>query len=502
MLVTRTTYGAVGVCSFVLTAKHLFALLLVFAFFAMPVAQAAEFDVLQISSDEMVSRDPVIGETGFAAWGAYRSPETGGTAADVMIYSNGVAKPLFRTRPRDNPANFRPDVHSNSLVWVGMLAGSTRTVAWQLREVPAPDRDTPVPELPATYHFDLVEAGQQVWSEPSTNRTATNGVAAATNEPAVVAADTNTPPPATAPEGVSETGAVKKAKSSDLAVPADPAVAKPPPDTANLEDDPRRQPSGDTEILLWRGGGEILRLTEDNRNDLGPSIWGNLIAWQTAKGWPFGWEIMAWADGQLIQLTTNYYYDMAPKVHGSQVVWYGWDGHDFEIFLFDHSKDITTQITSNQYDDVSPALWDGVIVWEGYAGADADIFMWKDGQTRKISENIEDDLNPRIWNGQVVWQGFDGDDFEIYLFDGDKTIKLTSNTYDDVNPDIRDGLICWMGYHSNWDAEIFVWNGGAESVQLTENEFEDRNPRTAGRRVIWESEQAGKSLIFLAEPKK
>ena len=500
MLVTRTTYGAEGVCSFVLMAKRLVAPLAVLVSFAMLGAQAAEYDVLQISSDEMVSRDPVIGETGFAAWGAYRSTELGGTAADVMIYSNGVAKPLFRTRPRDNPANFRPDVHSNSLVWVGMLAGSSRTVAWQLREVPAPDRDTPVPELPANYYLDFGEGGQQLWS--TNPPVVTNAVPAATNAPAPAEAVTNLPPPAAEPETTSETGAVRKAKSADLAVPSEPPVVKPPPDTVVPAEEPRRLTSGDTEILLWQGGSDIFRLTEDNRDDLGPSIWGNLIAWQTAKGWPFGWEIMAWAGGELIQLTTNYYYDMAPKVHGSQVVWYGWDGHDFEIFLYDHSKDITTQITSNQYDDVSPALWDGVIAWEGYAGADADIFMWKDGQTRKISENIEDDLNPRVWNGQAVWQGFDGDDFEIYLFDGDKTIKLTSNTYDDVNPDIRDGVICWMGYHSNWDAEIFVWDGGAESAQLTENEFEDRNPRTAGRRVIWESEQGGKSLIFLAEPKK
>jgi hypothetical protein len=108
-----------------------------------------------------------------------------------------------------------------------------------------------------------------------------------------------------------------------------------------------------------------------------------LIAWQKAKGWPFGWEIMIWSEGVQQQLTTNLYYDMGPKVQGQQLVWYGWDGHDFEIFLYDNAVGVTTQLTNNGYDDVSPSIWEGQVAWEAYPGADAEIFLWKDGKIRK-----------------------------------------------------------------------------------------------------------------------
>jgi len=154
-------------------------------------------------------------------------------------------------------------------------------------------------------------------------------------------------------------------------------------------------------------------------------------------------------------------------------------------------------------DDVSPVIRDGVIAWEGYTAVEGDIYMWKEGDgVKKLSSNIEDDVNPQVWNGQVVWQGFDGDDFEIYHFNGEKTIKLTSNVFDDLEPDINDGIICWMGYHENWDAEIFVLEKpGTEPQMISENEYEDRGPKTAKGRIVWQSDQDGQSLVYLAEPK-
>lgn len=493
MLVTRTTYGAQGVCSFVLSAKRFAPILL--TLLMLISASAADFNITQISSDDIVSREPVISETGLAAWGAYITTVGGQLAADIMIYSNGTTRPLFRTRLKDNAANIRPYVHSNTIAWVGVMPGTARNVSWQLRQVPSPDRDEGAPELEATPLLRLTESGEQIWLPPPTNGVPVEEPATAPTNGVPASADTETTVPEVA---TSDTNEVAETEPPPPA--SEPAVVKPAPDTSTLEDPARRLTSGDTEVMLWRGGADVYQLTADNRDNLGPTAWGDLVAWQTAKGWPFGWEIMVWADGQVIQLTTNYYYDLAPKVHGPQVVWHGWDGHDFEIFLYDHTRGATIQITSNQYDDLSPALWNGVVVWEGYAGANADIFIWENGRTRKLSSNIEDDLNPRIWNGQVVWQGFDGDDFEIYHYDGSSTNKLTSNTYDDVNPDIRDGIICWMGYHDNWDAEIFAWDGGPDAIRLTDNEYEDRNPRTAGGRIIWETEQGGKSIIFLAEP--
>lgn len=450
------------------------------------VCGGADFSIIQIADEQLFNRDPVISETGLTAWSAYPMREEGEIGSRIYVLMNGRIQPLADPEAARTRSSMRPQTQSNSVVWIAAVSGPVGPDNWILREVPSPARDEPVPELPAEYEFVVDPGGEQRWYDlgeapkppEETNVAATAGVAAPTSAvPAV--AETVTPEATNVvPEAVTEdTQGAQAAEESPA----------------------RRLPSGDTEVVLWSFGNPSRRVTRDNRNDLGPSIWGSMIAWQKAKGWPFGWEIMLWADGTMYQLTTNFYYDMAPKVQGNQVVWYGWDGHDFEIYLYDHATKSTMQITSNLYDDVSPAVWNGVVVWEGYAGVDADIFMWQNGEIQKLSNNLEDDLNPSIWKGQVVWQGFDGDDFEIYLFDGEKTFKLTSNRFDDVNPDIRDGLICWMGYHDNWDAEIFVWDG-KELSRLTENDFEDRDPRTAGGRIVWQSIQDEKSLIYLASP--
>lgn len=498
MLVTFTTDRGQGWCVFWRLAKSLACALLLPLLFPLGSA-AAEFTVTQISDETRINREPVISETGLAAWAAYTKAGEEMSSSDIFVYYDGKARPITKSKLDPEMVNLRPCVHSNSVVWVGTFHGAAGPVDWVLREVPSPGRDEPTPELRADYEAHEAPDGRQWFTLPGTGQPPTQAEGGTNAPPAepqpAPAADTA--PPAAAP---ADTNAPAPTPPPSTPPPSGPFV-EPPPDLSKLPDAARRAPSGDTEICLWKKpDSEIMRITRDGRDDLGPSFWGSLIAWQKAKGWPFGWEVMIWSDGARAQLTTNYYYDMAPKVHGSQVVWYGWDGHDFEIFLYDDKAKVTTQITSNQYDDVSPVLWGGVIAWEGYAGVDGDIFMWKDGKIEKISDNIEDDLNPRIWNGQVVWQGFDGDDFEIYLYDGTKTLKLTSNTHDDLNPDIADGLICWMGYHDNWDAEIFVWDG-TDVKRLTENEYEDRDPRTAGGRVIWQQDQGDKSLIFLAEPK-
>lgn len=487
MLVTRTTYGGKLGGVFVSPTKRLVILLLAVSSIALS-SIAVDFTVSQISDDKRANREPVISETGLAAWMAYGEEESGSVDSDIFIYKDGKTQNLTFGKPGLNAGNMKPQVQSNSVVWAAVLSTiATTNIDWILREVSSDQRDTTVPELRALDTSPKDDSGKRSYEETPTSATPQNSVVA-------------TGTISTNPPDVTSTVTGEASVSVMASNPSSSFIIEPSAYTSSITQEVRSASSGETEICLWRGGSKIERITRDCHEDLGPSIWGNMIAWQKSKGWPFGWEIMLWADGQRIQLTTNYYYDMAPKVHQNQVVWSGWDGHDFEIFLYDHAKGTTTQITSNQYDDVSPTIWGGEIVWEGYAGVDADIFLWKANTSVKISDNIEDDLNPRIWNGKIVWQGFDGDDFEIYYYDGEKTVKLTSNTYDDLNPDIGESFVCWMGYFDNWDAEIFVWDG-TNVTRLTDNEVEDRDPKTAARRVIWQSNQEKASIIYLAEPK-
>ncbi len=422
-------------------------------------ASALDFSQTQIADEEQVNRDATIGDAGLVAWIAYRTSDVSAVSAitDIMVWNRGERTSLGQEHSAMFYGSALPQVNGQDMVWIANYRQFGEH-SFVLAEVP--DRDQGATEIPALYKAFVNDVGDQWFVNLSE---ATNGVIVYTNQ------------------GVVVTNIIGTGESN--------------------QDQLRRHPSGDTEINLWRGTGEVVRITTDRRNDYAPSVWNGLVSWQKAKGWPFGWEIMMWETGKTWQLTTNFYYDLAPVVQGRQIAWYGWDGYDFEIFLYDGADGSTIQITSNRYDDVGPVLWEGQIAWEGFPSVEGDIFLWKDGQVRKISDNIEDDFNPRIWNGQVVWQGFDGDDFEVYLYDGSKTVKVTSNNHDDVKPDLRDGLFVWMGYEGNWDAEIYAWEGKGDPVRLTDNDDEDRDPRTAGGRIVWQVESLGKHQIWLAEPR-
>jgi len=417
---------------------------------------AIDFSIQQISKEQMVNRDPVISETGLAAWMYYSTNEPFSANSHIAVFHENQMQELTAELTTILYGAVKPSVHSNQLIFVGSARGFTGNTTWTLQEVI--DRDNgEIRELSALYNV-TEKNGEQIFTPVPTAGTSTNESVVP-----IVGLDTN--------------GA-------------------------------RRLPSGEAEIWSWRvGDTDVQRVTHDLRDDFSPGFWGNTIAWQKAKGWPFGWEIMALVGDTRIQLTTNYYYDMGAKAHGDKVVWYGWDGFDYEIFMYDSVKNETIQITSNRYDDVAPVIWGDVIVWEGYAAVESDIFMWKDGVITKISNNIDDDLHPRIWNNKVVWQGFDGDDFEIYLYDIGKgeVTQITGNRFDDTNPDIHDDLIVWTGYHDNWDAEVFYADLRAgptiTPVQLTSNEEDDRDPKTASRRIIWVSERENMTHIMLAEPK-
>jgi beta propeller repeat protein len=423
---------------------------------------AQDFIVRTVSAPEAINRDPVISETGMAAWMYYGTNVIVSSHSHIAIYNGTNRMDLTDGLTTTLYGAAKPSVHSNRVVFIANHSQrlDPTEVNWVLREVAVRDEGD-IRELPAAYRA-TEEGGEQRLISVFGQMDSTNEVVVP-----VTGLDTNAP---------------------------------------------RRHPSGESEIWSWRMGDEdIQRVTSDARNDYAPSLWGDTVAWQKAKGWPFGWEIMALVDGTMMQLTTNYYYEMAPKVHGNKIVWYGWDGFDYEIFLFDSEKNETIQITSNRFDDVAPQVWGDVVVWEGYAGVEADVYIWKDGEIRQISTNIDDDLYPRIWNNKVVWQGFDGDDFEIYLYDIDRggdPIKITSNNYDDTNPEIHDNLIVWMGYHDNWDSEIFYADirnlsspGDIQVVRLTDREEDDRDPKTASRRIVWVSEVDGNTQIMLAEPR-
>lgn len=415
-----------------------------------PPSIAKDYTVTQIADPKIVNRDPSISANGLAAWHGFELVDANSFGKDIYMYRDGQMENLSRGKTESRSANINPVVRGERIVWTASYTNlpSKSESDWMLKDVPVETADPDSPGKDLGGAMVLVNVREQTW-EP------------------IAQVRTNL-----------DEAQIQMANNV-------------------------RVESGNNEILSWDENSGLKRVTRDGRNDLAPDFDGDLFAWQKAKGWPFGWEIMIQNNGEIAQLTTNFYYDMGPRVDKTQITWYGWDGNDFEIYLHDVNREGITQITSNDYDDVAPVISEGNVAWMGYKKVEADIFLYDGTNITLISNNPDgDDINPSIHANNVVWQGFDGEDFEIYLYNGKMTVKLTDNLYDDSNPIIRDDTVVWMGYQDNWDPEIYTWLTKEQlMLQLTTNEVEDRAPQTAGGKIIWQTDDEAGSSIYLATPK-
>ena len=434
-------------------------------------AGAREFSIQPLSDPKGNARTPTIGETGLIAWQGYSRPEgesgsaTGPAAAesspgssrsDIYVWQDGRAQNVTLGDPDISGRSQQPVAAGDAVVflaWYKDNAGGgypfTLTLPPKTDEMRAMEADYPSlfdPPLPAPLS-------------------------------ALEAADTNAPADASPPE----TGTGAK--------------------IAPYQNWRSSGKAGD--VAVYRPGKGIERISPGTRHFCSPAMSDAGLAFQCARGWPYGYEMLVWRPGatNLVQITTNYYYALNPDVHGNELVFQAWDGFDYEIYRYRFDLDQLEQITNNQFDDVSPVVWDGRVAWVAHPTVTAEIFYMVDGAIRKISEGTQDNAAPSIWKDRVVWQGYDDTDLEIYYFNGRRAIKLTSNTWDDMAPRIRDGLIAWMSYVDNWDAEIMAFDLSDNlAVQLTNNEFEDSYPQTAGEKIVWQTIGAEGAVVYLAEP--
>ena len=437
-------------------------------------ASARDFSVQVLSDPKGNSRNPAIGETGLVAWQGYTPYEStvslnarpdvlsappGTWRSDIYLWHDGQSTNITGTDSRITGRSERPLVSGDSvafLAWFKDDAGGGFPI-----ELSIPAKDETMQRMEAEYNtlFDPPQLSSALEAE-------------------IAAGDTNLPPAV-----------------------VEPAATNAPID--NTKPQMWRDSGKGADIAVYRSDAGIARITPGTRHFCSPAMSEAGLAFQCARGWPYGYEMVAWKTGttNLLQLTTNYFYVLNPNIHGNELVFQAWDGNDYEIFRYRFDTEQMEQITNNQFDDIFPVVWNGEIAWVAHPTVTAEIFQMRDGVIRKISEGTEDNAVPSIWNGKVVWQGYDDTDLEIYYFNGRRTIKLTSNTWDDLSPQIRDGVIAWASYVDNWDAEIMAFDLGDNiAVQLTDNEFEDSAPQTAGEKIVWQCIGAEGTTVQMAVP--
>lgn len=436
-------------------------------------ARARDFTTRELSDPKSNARLPVIGETGLVAWQGYSANEgsvplstrgdileapPNAQRADIFVWRDGQTQNITGEDARIAGRSERPLVFRDSVVFTARFRDSFS--GGYPFELTTPVKNEEMRQMELEY--------PDLFDPPDSVREA--------------AADATNATLATLPE----------------------ASAAPGPDDQSAQRQRGWRSSGKgADIAVYRPDSGIERITPGTRHFSFPAMSEAGLAFQCARGWPYGYEMLVWTPGatNLTQITTNYFYVLNPDVHGPELVFQAWDGNDYEIFLYRFDTREIQQITNNQFDDIAPVVWNGQIAWIAHPTITPEIFHLADGVIRKISEDTQDNGAPHIWEGRVVWQGYDDTDLEIYYFNGRRTIKLTSNTWDDMVPRIRDGLITWMSYVDNWDAEIMALDLSDNiTVQLTENEFEDSYPQTVGEKIVWQTLGYDGAYIQMATP--
>ncbi len=506
--------------------KRITQLVLLVTALAVPRIVLADFEVLTISDPDFVNRDPTVSETGLVVWYGYTQRGLGGTRVRVFGWKDGRLMPvrtgLFGSELAYRAISLRPSVQGDVATWSMSFTDTDRDVTWTMREVPEDRRDDPYPELRAhSRRLDSPVDGLLVAHRRAYIRPERTGEDAAELHPP--------------PEGARR----QRALRSELPEEEEPDR----PATAREVQENRRAPSGNLEIVSYdfsrHGGLRVLhppfrRISVNSRNDINPSVGENLIVWQKARGYPFGWEIMAYehrndeaaagpegeaielaappADGETdspipvprgrrFQLTRNFYYDLKPVTRGNRVAWYGWDGNNFQVYLYDHDSGVTYQVSRNQEQNVAVQMdRHGNLAWRTQAAYRGDIFLWDGQEVRQLSQNGNENINHSLWDGKVAWQGFDGNAYQIFYFDGETVHQITQTNWDNVNPHLNDGVITWASYVDDEDAEIYAWVDG-RTIRITDDDIEHGRPKTANGVIVWQAEVPGGTQIMMARPR-
>ncbi len=87
--------------------------------------------------------------------------------------------------------------------------------------------------------------------------------------------------------------------------------------------------------------GEEQQITNERYNNMEPSRYGDVIAWQ---GWIGNdWEIMLEEGGELTMLTDNTWHDISPRINGNYIIWQTFESGAWRVKVYDRvTKSIDT----------------------------------------------------------------------------------------------------------------------------------------------------------------
>ena len=264
----------------------------------------------------------------------------------------------------------------------------------------------------------------------------------------------------------------------------------------------------DAETILQNGlsfGDPQTVLTNDSFHDTEPSLNGSVAAWQSWDG--TDWEIHTWNGSSVVALTNDVNSDVNPNVSGDGnniVVWERWDGTDTEVMI--NSGGGNVALTANSGADAEPSVYGASVVWQSSSTSaptasitDFDVMLYDGSSTTNLtsSQSTTNHTNAAIFGSNVIWQGWDGNDWEIFLYNGSTISRLTNNSVDEVNAVISGNYIAWEGFDGN-DTEIFRYSiSSGTTEQITNNLAADGLPTLAGQTLAWHGNEDGDWEIYV-----
>lgn len=132
---------------------------------------AQDFTVAKISRDQLLNRDPVISETGLAAWMYFDTNVANSAHSHISVYINGERNDLTEEVTSIYGA-IKPNVQSNHLIFTANTRINDGSVTWTLVEVPTRD-DGEHKELSATFSATEV-GGEQTFLDSNLESESTN----------------------------------------------------------------------------------------------------------------------------------------------------------------------------------------------------------------------------------------------------------------------------------------------------------------------------------------
>lgn len=180
---------------------------------------------------------------------------------------------------------------------------------------------------------------------------------------------------------------------------------------------------------------------------LNPTIDNGRVAYPKWDGHDY--EIYVWQNGNVTQITNNDLDDLEPSINGDLVAFVTWNrnvSQSQDILVW--NGELFSPVGLSSTDDQDPDTDGERIVfcaWNTEPNKKFDIYVWDKDILMNVSQKDGSDYEPQIDGTLIAWHGQDapGEDFDIYVFDGKEIVSLAKTDQDEIHAWVSGSDVCW-----------------------------------------------------------